>query len=457
MKNREVLLMLLLIDLLLLNLSFFIVAYFHYGIPYSSFGIINKTFLLLNFSWFFNYLFFISDNPLAQGKLGEKLKSHSIKFASFLGIASILALALNISGISRITFFSTIAYFFALSFFANQFILRYLTIKKDVRYNYTRNLIIGAGKLGEQVQSFFDNNPEFGTVIGFLDDFKTGSSKLNILGKVSDFQTVFEATGFDQVIITLPIVNKDVIRKLIDSAENNGVRPRVIPNYYGLFQRRFEMEKLGEIPIVNIREFPLDKYTNRFWKRFFDLVFSTLILVLLSPIMLITAIAIKLDSKGPVFYKPVRLGRRGEEFNMYKFRSMINDADSNRANKSTEKDDPRITRVGRFIRKYSIDELPQFINVLRHEMSVVGPRPHRIMLNKILQEKTSSYLVRHYILPGITGWAQVNGWRGPTETRLQIKGRVLHDLWYVENWTFKLDIYIILLTIFGKKTRKNAF
>jgi putative colanic acid biosynthesis UDP-glucose lipid carrier transferase len=173
--------------------------------------------------------------------------------------------------------------------------------------------------------------------------------------------------------------------------------------------------------------------------------------------MLLIAIAIKLDSRGPVFYMPIRLGRRGEEFSLYKFRSMRHHADTELRDLSTLKEDPRVTRVGKFIRKFSLDELPQFINVLLYHMSVVGPRPHRIGLNKILQEKTSNYLVRHYILPGITGWAQVNGWRGPTETRLQSKGRTLHDLWYIEHWTFPLDIYIIFLTIFGKKARKNAY
>ena len=449
--------MLLVIDLFLLNLSFILVAYIHYGMTYANFGIIKETCFLLNFSWFFIYLFFISENPLAQVPFGEVLKAHNIKFISFLGTASTLALAFNISGISRFTFFSTIVYFFFLRLIANHFILRYLRIKKDKKYNYTRNLIVGAGKSGERAQAYFQNNPEFGEVIGFLDDYKESNQRCNILGRISDFQSVFDKTPFDQVIIALPIVNKNKILELIDTAEYNGVRPRVIPDYYGLFQRSFEMQKLGNIPVVNIREFPLDKYSNRFWKRAFDLVFASMVIVLTSPIMLITVLAIKIDSNGPVFYKPLRLGRRGESFTLYKFRSMkLNDSED-MGTRSTQKDDDRITRVGRFIRKFSIDELPQFFNVIKHDMSVVGPRPHRIMLNKLLQEKTSNYLVRHYILPGITGWAQVNGWRGPTESRLQYKARTLHDLWYIENWNFGLDLYIITLTLFGKKARKNAF
>jgi len=446
MRDREVLLMLLLVDLLLLNLSFVIVAYVHYGITYAHFDIIRATFLLLNLSWVLIYLFFISDNPLERAPFTEKLKTHTIKLAAFLSTASVLALALNIDEISRITFFSTIAYFYLFRLVTTQFILRYLKIKKQNKYNYSRSL-----------EAFFDKNPEYGEVIGYLDDNIPSTSNSKILGKIDDFQEVFDKTSFDQVIIALPMVNKTKILKLVDTAEYNGVRPRMIPDYYGLFQRNFEMEKLGDIPIVNIREFPLAKFANRFWKRAFDIIFSLVALVLVSPIMLLIAIAIKLDSRGPIFYLPVRLGRRGEEFSLYKFRSMRHHPDTELGDSSTMKEDPRVTRVGRIIRKFSLDELPQFINVLLYHMSVVGPRPHRVVLNKMLQEKTSNYLVRHYILPGITGWAQVCGWRGPTETRLQSSARTLHDLWYIEHWTFPLDIYIIILTIFGKKARKNAY
>lgn len=457
MKNREVLLMILAIDMLLLNLCFVLVANVHYDLTYTNFGIIRITFFLLNISWVFTFLFFISDNPLARAPFLVKLKSHSIKFFFFLSIASILALGFNITGISRFTFFSTIAYFYFLRLLANQLILRFLTIKKGRRYNYTRNLIVGAGKSGEQVNSFFENNTEYGEVIGFLDDHKKSTPRRPILGTISDFQAVYEKHLFNQVIITIPVVNKSKIRKLIDLAEYNGVRPRVVPDYYELFSRTFEMEKLGDIPIVNIREFPLDKYANRFWKRVFDVVFSIVVLIITFPLLLLIAIAIKLESKGPVFYKPVRLGRRGEKFTLFKFRSMFHSDNPDLGTKSTTEGDPRITRVGRFIRKYSLDEFPQFINVIKHDMSVVGPRPHRISLNKILQEKTSNYLVRHYVYPGITGWAQVNGWRGPTESKLQSKGRTLYDLWYIEHWTFLFDMYIIFLTIFSKKVRKNAY
>ena len=457
MKTREVLFVLLLVDLTLLGLSFLIVAFFHYGLAYDRFDIIRDTFLLLNLSWIVTFLMFVTEDPLIEKSLVKRIADHAKKFLVFLSIASILALGLNVTGISRITFFASITYFFILTFFFSNFFLRYIQIKKAKIHNYTEILVVGAGSLGQAVKRYFDQNPHRGKVIGFLDDFKFNSENLNILGRVSDFQQVFNENTFDQLIIAIPISNREKIRRLIDQAEFNGVRPRVIPDYYSLFNRRFETQAIGDLPVVNIREFPLEIYRNRFWKRVFDLVFASTALIVLSPLMLLIAIAIKLDSKGPVFYKPVRLGRRGVEFTLYKFRSMYNSNDPDNGEQSTRPDDQRITRVGRFIRKYSLDELPQFINVVKHDMSVVGPRPHRVMLNKILQEKASNYLVRHYVLPGVTGWAQVNGWRGPTETRIQYKGRTLHDLWYIENWTFLLDLYIIVLTIFSVKSRKNAF
>jgi putative colanic acid biosynthesis UDP-glucose lipid carrier transferase len=457
MKTREVLFVLLVVDLLLLNISFLIVAYFHYGLGYNRLDVIIDTFWLLNFSWIVTFLFFVTEDPLIEKPLPKRIINHGKKFLLFLSIASILALGLNISDISRITFFATITYFFILTFFFSNFFVNYIRIKKAKIHNYTEVLVVGAGNLGLEVKRYFDQNPHRGKVVGFLDDFKLHSDKANILGRILDFQEVYNNNRFDQLIIAIPINNRDKIRKLIDQAEFNGIRPRVIPDYYNLFNRNFETTLLGDLPIVNIREFPLEIYANRFWKRVFDLVFSSTALLLVSPLMLLIAIAIKIDSKGPVFYKPVRLGRRGEEFILYKFRSMYSNDDPRMGEQSTKEDDDRITRVGRFIRKYSLDELPQFINVIKHDMSVVGPRPHRVILNKILQEKATNYLVRHYVLPGVTGWAQVNGWRGPTDTRIQYKGRTLHDLWYIEHWTFLLDLYIIMLTIFGVKSRKNAF
>ena len=172
---------------------------------------------------------------------------------------------------------------------------------------------------------------------------------------------------------------------------------------------------------------------------------------------MVISILIKLDSPGPVFYCPMRVGRGGKNFKVYKFRTMLENDPVQGGTRSTQADDPRITRVGKILRKYNIDELPQFWNVFAGDMSVVGPRPHRSFLSEQMKEHYDKYMVRHYFKPGITGSAQVNGWRGPTETEMQIIMRTAHDLWYIENWSFMLDMKIIWQTIFSRKAYQNAF
>ena len=199
---------------------------------------------------------------------------------------------------------------------------------------------------------------------------------------------------------------------------------------------------------------PLDSFFNAFFKRSFDMIFSLFALLLLLPVQLIIALLIKLTSRGPVFYIPQRVGAAGKTFNLYKFRTMYS---SHTENRSTEKNDVRVTKLGVFLRRWNLDELPQFYNVLKGQMSIVGPRPHRVDLDKELQDSIEMYTMRYRIKPGITGWAQVNGWRGPTKTEEQRKQRTQHDLWYIKHWSLWLDIKIIIMTLFWKKSRKNAF
>jgi putative colanic acid biosynthesis UDP-glucose lipid carrier transferase len=201
----------------------------------------------------------------------------------------------------------------------------------------------------------------------------------------------------------------------------------------------------------------LDHFRNYLIKKVFDLVFATMVMILLSPLMLLIALLIKIDTRGAVLYAPIRKGEAGSTFRCLKFRTMSVCDDPLNGTRSTVKNDPRVTRIGRFLRKYDLDELPQFINVIRGEMSVVGPRPHRINLQNDFRKIVDEYMVRHYIKPGLTGWAQINGWRGPTETVRQKTERIKHDLWYIANWSLLLDIKIVFLTVFGRKSRQNAF
>jgi len=450
--NRELIFLFLVIDLFLLSLSLAIVAKLHYN-EWLEF---NGLFYLLNGIWVATYIFYLDLAFFDIQNTGKRTKSLLIKFFVYVSLGAILIVLLNLDDISRTMFLGSSLCFLALKFPATYLYTYLISIRQDGP-SYRKILVIGAGRVGAAIQTFYKLNPGQGTLIGFLDDKKPKSERFNVLGPVSDFQKVFDNAPFNEVVITIDLAQEKTIRDLVNIAEYNGVRPAVVANYYSLFNRNFELKNLAGIPVVNIREVPLDFYIPRFWKRIFDLAFSSFALLITSPIFLVIAIAIKLDSRGPVFYRPVRGGKNGAQVLIYKFRSMRHSSQPSDKTRSTALNDDRITRVGKFIRKYSLDELPQFINVFNGDMSVVGPRPHRIDLDKRFQQIVPSYMVRQYIKPGITGWAQVNGWRGPTETKYQYVARTLHDLWYIEHWNFALDLYIIFLTIFGKNTRKNAF
>ncbi len=448
--NSALIVLFLFLDLFLISLSLAIVAKLHYD----EWLQINDLFYLLNGIWIVTYVFFLDLAFFDIQNTGKRTKSLLIKFFVYISLGAILIVLFNLDDVSRTMFLGSSLCFLILKFPATFFYTYLISTRKDGP-SYKKVLVIGAGKVGAAIHTFYKLNPSQGNLIGFLDDFKASTERFRVLGGLTDFQKIFNSTPFNEVIITIDLGEEKKIKDLVNLAEYNGVRPAIVANYYSLFNRNFEIKSLAGIPLVNIREVPLDFYIPRFWKRIFDLAFSSFALLITSPIFFFIAIAIKLDSKGPVFYRPIRIGKNGAQILIYKFRSMRNSKAT--STQSTKVNDDRITRVGKFIRKYSLDELPQFLNVFNGDMSVVGPRPHRVDLDKQFQQIVPSYMVRQYIKPGITGWAQVNGWRGPTETKYQYIARTLHDLWYIEHWNFALDIYIIFLTLFGKNTHKNAF
>ncbi|HOA39779.1 MAG TPA: exopolysaccharide biosynthesis polyprenyl glycosylphosphotransferase, partial [Flavihumibacter sp.] len=245
--------------------------------------------------------------------------------------------------------------------------------------------------------------------------------------------------------------------------EKEGKRIRIIPHYERFGgSGKVHVGTLGSLPIITLRSLPLDLSDNKLYKRVFDIVFSALIITLvLSWLIPIVALIIKLTSKGPVFFKQERWGLNNKPIICYKFRSMrvdSKDLDEDGKYQQATKDDPRVTGIGKFIRKTNIDELPQFINVLLGSMSVVGPRPHPVPLNMLSKDIIDNYMLRHWVKPGITGWAQVNGYRGETEQSHLMKKRVEFDVWYIENWTFWLDLQIIVQTLVNMvKGEKNAY
>lgn len=345
------------------------------------------------------------------------------------------------------------------------FSLNYMLVEIIQRMRYQNELkhvvVAGTGIMAKNVERklFADQNHSY-NLKGFIDcnnneESVVGSDR--VLGDLENIDQYFLVNTVDEIVIAMPSTCTREIRNVLSIADYHGVRVKYILDYQEIFGQHYKITRLGHVDAVNIRQLPIDNTYASFFKNCFDKIFSAIVLILLAPVFLAIALLIKIDSPGPVFYFPIRVGRGGKPFRVYKFRSMKENDIPSGGTLSTVENDPRITRIGGILRKYSLDELPQFINVFLGNMSVVGPRPHRRYLNRQLQQSVYKYMIRHYVKPGITGWAQVNGWRGPTDTEEQRKQRTLHDLWYVENWSMWLDIKIIYLTIFSKKAHKSAF
>lgn len=324
-------------------------------------------------------------------------------------------------------------------------------------YNLKHVLILGYSDLTVELLRIIKGNRQWGlNAIGILDDNQPVGSKISdsiVLNKLDSLEDMLNKNNIDEVFITLELKEYEKLGKIIAVCEKVGIRTQIIPDYYKYIPARPYVEEVEGLPIINIRYVPLDNVINRLIKRMFDIVVSLICIVTFSPIMLFTAVMIKLTSPGPIFYKQERVGLNRKNFMMYKFRSMKVQTKGEDKVTWTTKDDPRKTKFGNFIRKTSIDELPQIFNVLKGDMSLVGPRPERPFFVEQFKESIPKYMVKHQVRPGITGWAQVNGWRGDTS----IEKRIEFDLNYIENWNFWFDIKIMFLTVFKGFVNKNAY
>jgi len=333
---------------------------------------------------------------------------------------------------------------------------RFLMVRRSGGLRKCAVYIAGAGPMGRRVAEILDESPQSGVeIVGFLDDEVTEVEGRTepVLGRLDDLGAVIENYPVSDIIVALSLRHTETIREITNVAELHGLRVRLVPDYFFIFgTERVQTSAVGEVPIVNVNVIPLDSARNRAIKRLFDIVFSSALLLLASPLLVGIGLLVRLTSEGSALYTPYRLGRNARPFKCYKFRTMES-TESLHPTTSTRPNDPRITRVGKYLRRWSFDELPQFVNVLKGDMSVVGPRPHRISLNTEFQQQVSGYMIRHYVRPGITGWAQVNGWRGPTDTMERKVQRTIHDLWYVYNWSLWLDVRIVFRTLFVLKGR----
>jgi Undecaprenyl-phosphate glucose phosphotransferase len=319
-------------------------------------------------------------------------------------------------------------------------------------------IIIGGGTTGLSLHQYLKNNPERGyTSLGFFDDDAGMKGQPSCLGRVDESINYAVTFGVDEIFCALLPSAFEKIEQLMLDADKNLIRFRLVPGLDEYDERPAYVEYFGDIPVIALRREPLQKWFNRFVKRLFDVVFSLFVIIFIfSWLFPILAILIKTGSKGSVFFVQQRSGLNNRPFNCYKFRSMYVNTEANK--KQASRDDQRITDIGAWLRRTSLDELPQFFNVLAGSMSVVGPRPHMITHTRQYAELIDRYMIRHFLKPGITGWAQVNGFRGETKTTEAMLNRVEADVRYLENWSFVLDLRIVFLTVLVLfKRDENAF
>lgn len=323
-------------------------------------------------------------------------------------------------------------------------------------HNYTRALIIGTGSTAERLAEHMQTDSGFGyRILGFVANDKPKSFSGKYLGDMDILEDFVKKNRVDQIYYTLSGEHASLGR-VIKIADDNVVEFYYVPQISRYLSRRFELNTIGHMPVLSTLRNPLKSTVNSAVKRTFDIVVSSVFLLFYPLVYIPVAIGIKITSPGPVYFRQERTGYMGKSFKCLKFRTMKVNADSDRQQATAS--DPRKTRFGSFLRKTSIDELPQFINVLRGDMSIVGPRPHMLKHTKDYTKLVDKYMVRHAVKPGITGWAQVNGYRGITDELWKMEKRVECDVWYIEHWSFPLDLKIMVRTVLNAiRGESNAF
>jgi len=366
-------------------------------------------------------------------------------------IISAILFSFKVSEFSREHLYATYVLLFTVILLWRYSAIKLIYLYRKSGFNYKRVIIIGGAEVAKQLYTYFITDDALGIRVKgvFADNNILFETKENIQsGGLDEFKAFAIDNEIDEIYYTLPLTYTQKITDLVNFCDKNMIRFKVVPDFRGFLFKRVNIDFFDDVPVVTLREEPLTDFVNRVAKRLFDLVFSLLVIVLiLSWLYPIIAILIKLSSKGPILFKQVRSGVDNEEFVCYKFRSMTqsDNADATQATKG----DARITKMGAFLRKSSLDEFPQFINVFMGDMSIVGPRPHMLAHTEEYSALINKYMVRQLVKPGITGAAQVRGYRGETKELEDMEGRVRLDLWYIENWSLSLDINLIFLTVWN--------
>ena len=395
---------------------------------------------------------------------GRRLEFSNIVLANTVGLLILMAgffLALSYSEQLKNFSRSMFIYFFMINIVLEE--IERLMIRAFLRsirkngYNQKHILLVGYSKAAEQYIDRIKQNPQWGYDIrGILDDnIARGTlyKGVKVIGSVGNLSYILPENKLDEIAITLGLEEYYKLEKIVAECEKSGVHTKFIPDYGNIIPTRPYTEDLLGLPVINIRYVPLSNTFNALIKRLTDIIGSIVCIIIFSPIMLTSAVLVKMTSKGPLIFKQERVGLHNKPFQMYKFRTMYVQTEEEEKKGWTQKNDPRVTSVGRFLRKTSLDEFPQLFNVLKGDMSLVGPRPERPQYVEKFREEIPRYMIKHQVRPGLTGWAQVNGYRGNTS----IRKRIEYDLYYIENWSIGLDIKIILLTFLKGFINKNAY
>ena len=447
-------------DLAMLNLSLFI----GYLLVFKGLDALNSDtnillFVLFNLMWilvtgFFQLYdlprFFRSDNII--------IKLAKTTFVTFLLVFAI-AFTLKYYLVSRYMIYYSFWIFFSMAVMFRMLLIPLMHWYRKAGYFYRNLIIIGSGPLAREVMKVFTADLSVGLkVIGVFDDHPDREHLGHrVTGNIQDAMEFSKDHHVDEIVVALTDLQKETIDRLIRFCDNNMIRITIVPDFYRKLSYPFLIDFYGPIPFLSIRNEPLQSFRNRLLKRGFDLLFSTIIILLVFPWFLpLVAILIKLSSPGPVFFIQERSGLNNRVFRMIKFRTMRNNDEADQLQAS--RNDPRVTSIGKFLRKTNLDEMPQFFNVWMGQMSVVGPRPHMLMHTEVYSKIIDRFMVRQMVKPGLTGWAQVTGSRGETGKPELMAKRVQKDVWYIEHWSFFLDMQIIVVTLYKMITGdKQAF
>ena len=453
-----------LIDLVIITASYLLAWWIRFRGPFAYSAVETKTltdFLVLLVLILPGYLLLYRafDLYATLRMQGRRLVLGNIIKANTLGVMGIIAFLylLNEQDYSRLTFF--IFYIVNIILEGMERLILFYVLK-DMRkkgLNQKQVLLIGYSRAAEEFIDRVKRNPQWGYVVrGILDDEVPAGKEykgIKVVGSIANLLVVLPLSSLDEIVITLGLDQYYRLEEIVSSCEKSGVHTKFVPDYNNIIPTKPYTEDIQGLPVINIRYVPLNNTFNAMVKRCGDVIGALAGIILASPVMLVMCILIKATSSGPLIYKQERVGLHNRKFMMYKFRSMQNQPYEEEKKAWTVKDDPRVTAVGRFMRHTSIDELPQFFNVLKGDMSLVGPRPERPFFVEKFREEIPRYMVKHQVRPGLTGWAQVNGYRGDTS----IRKRIEYDLYYIENWSVSFDIKIMLLTVFKGFINKNAY